>query len=140
MSPEGIIFSFFLKVVWRCKSLLLEMASPDAIARLPASGIKDEAKEIWKIYFSEQKHSSLAAFMSHLLNYDDYHLENKRKEGLLVQVSMMSHHCCFWRSAEHSLLTIVVSMYIQDHTIPKRILLSKLTDNCVSIYRIFLFL
>ena len=83
-------------MAWRCKSLLLEMASPDAIARLPASGIKDEAEEIWKIYFNEQQHSSLAAFMSHVLQYDDSRLENKRKEGLLVQVSMISHHCCIW--------------------------------------------
>ena len=81
-------------MVWRCKSLLLEMATPDAIARLPASGIKDEAEEIWKTYFNEQQHSSLAAFMRHVLQYDDFHLEKKRQEGLLVQVSMMSHHCC----------------------------------------------
>ena len=85
------------------------MASPDAIARLPASDIKDEAEEIWKIYFNEQQHSSLAAFMSHVLQYDDYHLENKRQEGLLVQVSMISHHCCIWRCAEHSLLGLTLN-------------------------------
>ena len=79
-------------MVRRCKSLLLEMATPDAIARLPASGIKNEAEEIWKTYFNEQQHSSLAAFMGHVLQYDDSRLEKKRQEGLLVQVSMMSHH------------------------------------------------
>ena len=68
------------------------MATPDAIARLPASGIKNEAEEIWKTYFNEQQHSSLAAFMGHVLQYDDSGLEKKRQEGLLVQVSMMSHH------------------------------------------------
>ena len=85
------------------------MASPDAIARLPASNIKDEAEEIWKIYFNEQQHSSLAAFMSHVLQYDDSHLEKKRQEGLLVQVSMISHHCCIWRCAEHSLLGLTLN-------------------------------
>ena len=94
-------------MVRRCKSLLLEMATPDAIARFPASGIKNEAEEIWKTYFNEQQHSSLAAFMSQVLQYDDSHLEKKRQEGLLVQVSMMSHHCCIWRSAEHSLIAIM---------------------------------
>ncbi|KAK2553290.1 E3 ubiquitin-protein ligase rnf213-alpha [Acropora cervicornis] len=78
------------KMVRRCKSLLLEMATPDAIARLPASGIKNEAKEIWKVYFNEQQHSSLAAFMGHVLQYDDYHLEKKRQEGLLVQITSHS--------------------------------------------------
>ena len=96
-------------MIWRCKNLLLEMASPDAIARLPASGIKDEAEEIWKIYFNEQQHSSLAAFMSHVLQYDDYHLENKRKKGLLVQVSTLSHHYCIWDTLafRHCCLNII---------------------------------
>ena len=73
-------------MVRRCKSLLLEMASPDAIARLPSSGINAEAKEIWNIYFKEQQHSSLAAFMRHVLQYDDSHNKKKKHEGLLVQV------------------------------------------------------
>ena len=84
------------------------MATPDAIARLPASGIKNEAEEIWKTYFNEQQHSSLAAFMGHVLQYDDSRLEKRRQEGLLVQVSLiMSHHCCIWRSAEHLLIAII---------------------------------
>ena len=83
------------------------MATPDAIARLPASGIENEAEEIWKTCFNEPQHSSLAAFMGHVLQYDDSHLEKKRQEGLLVQVSMISHHCCIWRSAEHSLIAIM---------------------------------
>ena len=98
-------------MVWRCKSLLLEMASPDAIARLPASGIKDEAEEIWKIYFNEQQHSSLAAFMSHVLQNDNSHLKKRRQEGLLVQVSMMSHHCCIRRNAENTRLSPLLPEY-----------------------------
>ncbi|XP_068759451.1 E3 ubiquitin-protein ligase rnf213-alpha-like isoform X4 [Montipora capricornis] len=90
VSQDGTKDSWKSEMVWRCKSLLLEMASPDAIARLPASGIEAEAEEIWKIYFNEQQHSSLAAFMSHVLQYDDCHLEKKRKEGLLVQITTHS--------------------------------------------------
>ena len=66
--------------------MLLEMATPDAIARLPASGLKAEARIIWNIYFHEQQHSSLAAFMRQILNLDDFHLGRKRKDGLFVQV------------------------------------------------------
>ncbi|XP_067057901.1 E3 ubiquitin-protein ligase rnf213-alpha-like isoform X3 [Acropora muricata] len=78
------------EMVRRCKSLLLEMATPDAIARLPASGIKNQAEEIWNTYFNEQRHSSLAAFMGHVLQYDDSRLEKKRQEGLLVQITTHS--------------------------------------------------
>ena len=67
--------------------MLLEMATPDAIARLPASGLKAEAKVIWNVYFHEQQHSSLAAFVSHMLKSDKAHLKKRRQEGLLVQVS-----------------------------------------------------
>ena len=67
--------------------MLLEMATPDAIARLPASGLKAEAKVIWNVYFHEQEHSSLAVFMSHMLKSDKAHLKKRRQEGLLAQVS-----------------------------------------------------
>ena len=128
-------------MVWRCKSLLLEMAPPDAIARLPASGIKDEAEEIWKVYFNEQQHSSLAAFMSHVLQYDDYYLENKRQEGLLVQVSMISHHCRIWDGyARFSLLlpeykSIGITPYQKGYFYP-----TLRETMYISIYRIFLIL
>lgn len=67
--------------------MLLEMATPDAIARLPASGLEAEARSIWNTYFHEQQHSSLAALMSHVLKSDNVHLAKRRQEGLLVQVS-----------------------------------------------------
>ncbi|XP_068731195.1 E3 ubiquitin-protein ligase rnf213-alpha-like [Montipora capricornis] len=78
------------KMVRRCKNMLLEMATPDAIARLPASGLKAEAKVIWNVYFHEQQHSSLAAFMSHMLKSDKAHLKKRRQEGLLVQITTHS--------------------------------------------------
>ena len=82
------LFSF-AKVARRCKDMLLEMATPDAIARLPASGLKADAREIWNTYFHKQRHSSLAAFMRHVLTLDEFHLGKKRKEGLFIQVSII---------------------------------------------------
>lgn len=40
-------------MVWRCKSLFLEMVLLDVIVCFLVSGIKDEVEEIWKIYFNE---------------------------------------------------------------------------------------
>ena len=68
--------------------MLLEMAAPDAIARLPATPLEGRARNIWDVYFHEQQHSSLAAFMRHVLTLDDAHIDKKRQEGLLIQVSL----------------------------------------------------
>lgn len=67
--------------------MLLEMATPDAIARLPASGLKEEARDIWHTYFHEQQHSSLAAFLRHVFTLD--HPNTRRQEGLFFQVRMI---------------------------------------------------
>ena len=67
--------------------LLLEMATPDAIARLPHTALKRRATHIWDAYFGQQQHSSLATFMSHVLNLEDRRFDEKRQEGLLIQVS-----------------------------------------------------
>lgn len=69
--------------------MLLEMATPDAVARLPASGLKEEAREIWRTYFHKQQHSSLMEFMCHVLTMDSFHLNAQRQEGLLIQVSVI---------------------------------------------------
>ena len=82
-----ISLSYIAKVLRRCQKMLLEMATPDAIARLPATGLEGRARHIWNAYFAEQQHSSLAAYMSHVLTLDDIHLNEKRQEGLLIQVS-----------------------------------------------------
>ena len=68
--------------------MLLEMAAPDAIARLRATVLEGRAHNIWNVYFHEQQHSSLAAFMKHVLTLDDTRLDKKRQEGLLIQVSL----------------------------------------------------
>ena len=64
------------------------MAAPDAIARLQATPLEGRARSIWNVYFHEQQHSSLAAFMRHVLTLDDAHIVKKRQEGLLIQVSL----------------------------------------------------
>ena len=67
--------------------MLLEMATPDAIARLPHTALERRAPHIWKAYFKEQHHSSLAKFMSHVLNLKDSRFDEKRQKGFLIQVS-----------------------------------------------------
>ena len=67
--------------------MLLEMATPDAIARLPHTTLERRAPDIWRAYFKKQQHSSLATFMSHVLNLEDRRFDEKRQEGLLIQVS-----------------------------------------------------
>ena len=67
--------------------MLLEMATPDAIARLPHTALERRAPHIWNAYFKKQQHSSLATFMSHVLNSEDSHFDEKRQEGFLIQVS-----------------------------------------------------
>lgn len=71
--------------------MLLEMATPDAIARLPATHLEGEARDLWNIYFDEQQHSSLAAFMTNVLALDDIHLDEKLQEGFLIQVILYLH-------------------------------------------------
>ena len=66
------------------------MATPDAIARLPASGLKGQAFTIWQTYFHEQQHSSLAAFMRYVLNLDNFHIDKQRQEGLFIQVRLIT--------------------------------------------------
>ena len=64
--------------------MLLQCASPDAIARLPATELKFDADEICKEYFKKQKHGSLKDYLIHCLRIN----ENTEKDGALVQVSL----------------------------------------------------
>ncbi|XP_022803330.1 E3 ubiquitin-protein ligase rnf213-alpha-like isoform X2 [Stylophora pistillata] len=79
-----------MKVFRRCQMVLLEMATPDAIARLPHTTLGGRAPSIWNVYFKEQQHSSLAAFMSHVLTLEDNNPDERRKEGLSIQVTTHS--------------------------------------------------
>lgn len=74
--------------------MLLEMATPDAIARLPHTALAGGSRDIWDAYFKKQQHSSLAAFMSHMLPSDDSHRNKRFQEGLSIQVSRENIDTC----------------------------------------------
>ncbi|KAK3715936.1 hypothetical protein QZH41_016501 [Actinostola sp. cb2023] len=71
-------------VLSESKRLLVQCCTPDAIVRLHSSGLTDEADEIWDLYFNQQRHSSLAAFLTSVDR------TKQHKEGLLIQVSTHS--------------------------------------------------
>jgi hypothetical protein len=64
---------------------LLQCASPDAIARLPATKLKHDAEELWTEYFRNQKHGSLKEYLVHCLGSD----EDTENDSSLVQVSFL---------------------------------------------------
>jgi hypothetical protein len=61
--------------------LLLQTATDDAIVRLEKTSLLDQQQDFIHIYFSEQHHGSIVAFMQH-------HLKNhgESSEPLLMQV------------------------------------------------------
>ena len=61
--------------------LLLQTATDDAIVRLEKTSLAEQQKKFIHIYFSEQHHNSVVAFVKHhLKNHSDSH------EALLMQV------------------------------------------------------
>ena len=67
---------------------MLQCASPDAIARLPATELERNAIEIWKEYFKNQKHGSLKDYLAHCLGDD----KDSKHGGSLVQVSFLEQN------------------------------------------------
>ena len=65
------------------KELLLQCATPDAVARLPSTHLKEQADDLWTAYFKVQKHSSLSAFLRNVLTTEGGNSE----KGSLIQVS-----------------------------------------------------
>lgn len=61
----------------------MQCASPDAIARLPATRLKPFAMELWAAYFDHQKHSSLVEYLNYVLEVKERYEE---REGVLAQV------------------------------------------------------
>ena len=88
------------------------MACPDALARLRQTDMKDEAEEIWDIYFKKQQHLHLGQLLiqniSEVANSEDFesphpslshrrtvrqnseHEADKTQLGVLVQVTTYS--------------------------------------------------
>ena len=64
----------------------MQCASPDAIARLPATKLKHDADELWTEYFRNQKHGSLKDYLVHCLGNN----KDPESDGSLVQVSFQT--------------------------------------------------
>ena len=59
----------------------MEIATPEAVARIQGAHFRREADMIWDIYFKEQSHGSLESFLQSVL------IGRKTKGGINVQVS-----------------------------------------------------
>ncbi|KXJ23385.1 E3 ubiquitin-protein ligase RNF213 [Exaiptasia diaphana] len=68
----------------RCQYLLVQTATPDSIARLPKTALK---AKITNLYFVEQEHSSLSAYLGKVLSSSS---DVDNQNGLLLQVSTHS--------------------------------------------------
>ena len=65
----------FLQIFKEGKRRLLQLATPDALARVHCSKLHKEAEEYWEIYFNQQNHSSLNMFLEDFFrneNADNY--------------------------------------------------------------------
>ena len=66
--------------------MLLQCATPDAVARLPCTQLAQQADNLWATYFTTQEHSSLTAFLRNVLTMEERH----RDKGTLIQVGLLS--------------------------------------------------
>ncbi|XP_015757858.1 PREDICTED: E3 ubiquitin-protein ligase RNF213-like [Acropora digitifera] len=75
------------EVFRQSQELLLQCATPDAVARLPCTQLAQQAAMLWSTYFTTQEHSSLTAFLKSVLT-----IEERAKEdmGCLIQVTTHS--------------------------------------------------
>ena len=64
----------------------MQCASPDAIARLPATKLKHDAAKLWIEYFKNQKHGSLKDYLVYCLGNNT----DTESDGSLVQVSFLT--------------------------------------------------
>ena len=61
----------FLQIFREGKRHLLQLATPDALARVHHSKLCKEAEEYWEIYFNQQNHSSLNMFLEGFFRNED---------------------------------------------------------------------
>ena len=67
--------------------MLLQCATPDAVARLVHTKLATQADELWEIYFTGQEHSSLTAFLRNVLTTEERKLS--QPEGTLIQARVL---------------------------------------------------
>ena len=70
-STIEMILLLFLQIFKEGKRRLLQLATPDALARVHHSKLHKEAEEYWEIYFSQQNHSSLNMFLEDFFRNED---------------------------------------------------------------------
>ncbi|KAJ7339580.1 hypothetical protein OS493_005983 [Desmophyllum pertusum] len=74
------------EVFRKSQELLLQCATPDAVARLPCTQLAQQADNLWATYFTMQEHSSLTAFLRNVLTTE----ERRSGKGTLIQVTTHS--------------------------------------------------
>ena len=67
--------------------MLLQCATPDAVARLRYTELAQQADELWATYFEVQEHSSLTAFLRSVLTTE----QRKTGKGRLIQVKCKNY-------------------------------------------------
>ena len=67
---------FYHQVLACCQGLLIQMACPDALARLKGTDLKDKADKIWTMYFKEQHHLSLSKMLKQYASTKDDAMED----------------------------------------------------------------
>ena len=67
--------------------MLLQCATPDAVARLRYTELAQQADELWATYFEVQEHSSLTAFLRNVLTTE----QGKTGKGRLIQVKCKNY-------------------------------------------------
>ncbi|XP_028416584.1 E3 ubiquitin-protein ligase rnf213-alpha-like [Dendronephthya gigantea] len=73
------------QILLQSKLALLQCASPDAIARLPATRMKGDAEKLWNVYFKTQRHGSLKDYLVACLDR-----VTPEKHGSLIQITTHS--------------------------------------------------
>ena len=65
--------SLFLQILEEGKRHLLQLATPDALARVYRTALHEQAEHYWDIYFNKQNHSSIKKLLENLFQNDDAH-------------------------------------------------------------------
>ena len=63
--------SLFLKILEEAKRRLLQLATPDALARVYRTALQEQAGHYWDIYFNQQNHSSIRTLMESFFQSGD---------------------------------------------------------------------
>lgn len=80
--------SFCYQILNNGKKKLLECSTPEAVTRLKMTSLAHAAVALWNVYFEEQRHSSLADFLTHVLR------SGQRKCGISAQVGHRFSSIC----------------------------------------------